>query len=265
MYALSLGTISTPVPVIVRSMVPEVVKRLPPVQVANWPPPDLVAIHWAQGGVIVALIALAVAVITLTRVNKQIVLANQALNQAVEELQVTRESNNLVRQDLEFSRTQAFFVSRRAKLALSHNQKRIEHVTSQFGTEQPEIGITVRLWMFNDGDVTARDATLFLWLPWPEWGVPEWDGIHNPEKPFAAQGLRAIANVRIGTKPYWHVSADIPFPTYPGVERLALTFQAILPLPYKGDLLWRIGYDDGIQPPASEPEGRLRFNLVRKS
>lgn len=233
--------------------------------VGNWPPPDLTSVHWAQAGVAIAAVALIVAIITLTRVNRQIAIANETLTQAKAELKLAQDSNELLTQDLGFSRTQAAFVARRAKLALGHDRHRVGRRIGSVDTGEPETQIPVSLWIFNDGDMTARDCTIFLWLPWPEWKVPGWDGVLNPEKPFATQGLKVIANVKVDDRRYWHVSADVPFPTYPSVERLALTFQAVLPLPYEGDLLWRIGYDDGMQPPINEPQGRLRFQTIRKS
>ena len=128
------------------------------------------------------------------------------------------------------------------------------------GERDPET-ITINLWLYNEGDRTARDATIFLWLPWPEWRVPGWNGILNPETYFKDQGFRTIANVPLDGRRYWHVAFDVPFPTYPGVERLAHTFQVVVPIGFKGDVLWRVGYDDGIEPPQSNPEGRLNFNV----
>jgi hypothetical protein len=60
------------VPVIVRSMPPEVVKSLPPVAVSHMPPPDFGSVLLSVAGIVIALAALAVASITLQRVNKQI-------------------------------------------------------------------------------------------------------------------------------------------------------------------------------------------------
>ena len=103
---------------------------------------------------------------------------------------------------------------------------------------------------------------LLLWFP-KGWRVPDWDGLTNPGPAFAAQGMTVVANVPIGTERFERVTADIPAPTYPSIERLALSFTAILPVDFDGHLLWRVVWDDGVSPPLSEPEGRLWFQTVR--
>lgn len=262
-----LSLVATPVPVIVRSMTPEVIKSLPPevikslppVDVHSMPPPDswtAIGIGAAVVAAVFAIIAVIVAVVTVRKINEQ-------LKRADEQLDLARRELKLVEADLAYSRQQADYISRRAKLRLFHNRQRIESLYMQ--TEQTEeLQCEIRLWLFNDGNNTARDASIFLWLP-KGWKVPGWDGIHNPEGYFAQQGLKAIANVPVGSDRYWHVVADVPFPTYPGVERLALSFQAVVRVGFDGQVLWRVGFDDGIEPPYSEPEGRLHFVVQKKT
>lgn len=237
--------------------VPVVVRSMPPAPTSPGSDP------WEQSAVVIALITMVVAVVTLLGVLRQIKVANDNLTLSQLELQTTRESNELVRQDLQFSRTQADFVSRKATLSLHQNEQRIEHAVKQFRSREPYVHAPISLWIFNDGNKTARDAKVSLWLPYPEWKVSDWDGIHNPKVPFAAQGLTSIKNVEIERKRHWLVTVDLSSPTYPNVPYIAHTFMAVLPLPYEGDLLWQIGYDDGIAPD-SEPYGRIRFRIVRK-
>ncbi len=229
---------------------------MPPVVVAN--PPDST---WEHGGVIASFAAMIIAIFTLMGVGYQIFIANRTLDKTTEELALTRQSNEFIKQDLEYSRTQATFVSQKARLSLHHDRRRINHVVSFVDKDKSSVNLEIRLWLFNDGDRTARDATMFLWLPWPDWKVPEWDGKVRPDVFFTAQGLKTIANVEVDGKRYWHVSVDLGFPTYPGVERMAHSFIALVPVPYEGDMLWRIGYDDGIEPPADAPPARMRFRV----
>jgi len=253
-------------PVVVRSAVPEVIKSLPPVQVSNFPN-DAVA-WWTLYAAITAAV---VALLTLAAVGWQIWLAAEALRQAQKELvaaehqlKVTEQSNALVLEELGYSRTQAQDVRRKAKLSLWNNRHRIESYHLVVNGDEERQTITVNLWLFNEGERTARDATIFLWLPWPEWSIPYWNGFSNPVEPFAEQGFRVIANVPVNGRKYWNVAVDVPFPTYPHVERLALTFEMVVPVPYSGSVLWRVGYDDGIEPPPSEPERQLSFNIFRR-
>jgi hypothetical protein len=266
MIALLFAATSTPLPVVVRSMVPEVVKSLPPVQVSNFPS-DAVA-WWTLYAAIAAAV---VALLTLAAVGWQIWLAAEALRQAQKELvaaetqlKVTEQSNALVLEELEYSRTQAQDVRRKAKLSLWNNRHRIGAYYLVVTSEEQVEEITVNLWLYNEGERTARDATIFLWLPWPEWKVPDWNGISNPVEPFAEQGFRVIANVPLNNRRYWNVAVDVPFPTYPRVERLALTFKMQVPVPFDGSVLWRVGYDDGIEPPPGEPERLLNFHIFRR-
>lgn len=230
------------------------------VKVVNFPPtpkPDTSSLDAAWqavrvGGigdgiaVFAVVISIIIAVVTLNKVNKQ--------------LRLNRESNDAVLEDLEYSRKQVAYISRKAKLELCHNRQRIEFKVDLVRDDVVESTTEINLWLFNDGDNTARDCTLFLWLP-AKWKVPNWNGILNPAEPFKAQGLKVIANVPLDGKRYWYVAVDVPFPTYPGMARIAHKFEAVLPVGFEGDMLWRIGYDDGIAPPANEPEGRLRFEL----
>jgi hypothetical protein len=147
---------------------------------------------------------------------------------------------------------------------LYQNDHQVPYVQRLFGSTDPEVTVEINLWLYNSGNKTARDAKLFLWLPWPDWKVPDWDGRINPKDFFATQGLQVIKNEEIDKRRYWHATVDLSSPSYPGVSYIAHTFRVVSPLPYDGEMLWRIGYDDGITPAAELPPARMRFMIVRK-
>lgn len=212
------------------------------VKVVNFPKPDTSSLDASRQAVIVGgigdgiaviavVVTIIIAVITLNRVNAQLIL--------------NRESNDAVLEDLGYSRKQAAYISRKAKLELWHNRQRVPFKVDLVSDDRVESTVNINLWLFNEGDNTARDCTLFLWLP-SEWKVPGWNGIVNPGMAFGIQGLKAIARVPLDGKHYWYVAVDVASPTYPGMPRIAHAFEAILPVGFEGDMLWRIGYDDGI-------------------
>lgn len=127
-------------------------------------------------------------------------------------------------------------------------------------TEAKRHPIAIDLWLFNSGNRTARDASVFLFLP-DSWRVPGWEGALIERKFFEHQGLKIIGPATIDGKRYWHVSAHVTSPTYPGIENLAHSFIALVPADSKADVLWRVGCDDGVNPPQNEPEGRLPFHV----
>jgi hypothetical protein len=228
-------------------MPPEVVKSLP------GPDPWIAFV----APLFIGAAGLAIGIWTLSRVYAQIRIAARSFRLAAKELALTRASNALVQQDLEFSREQVRYISRKAKLELWHNDKKGPDLYSSTESDD-EIETGLRLWLFNEGNNTARDAAIFLWLP-RSWRVPGWDGLHHPEQAFRAHGLTYIANVELYGKRWLHIVYDVPFPTYPHVQRLALTFPVIVPVGFNGRMLWRVGFDDGIEPPPDKEHGSLHY------
>jgi hypothetical protein len=69
-----------------------------------------------------------------------------------------------------------------------------------------------------------------------------------------------IGDVEIDGVLYEHVSLYVQSPTYPGVESVAYSFLAVVPMTSR-DVLWRVAYDDGITPSQHEPPGRMTFKV----
>lgn len=231
-----------PLPVSIRSMSPETIRALPHVFVDNWPKESIV--WWTLYAAIAAgIIALA----TLAAVVYQIWLGRQELK--------------AVRDDLELSRKQLSYIERRAKLKLRVSDSDVSSM--HWISDDDEVEGTVRLWLHNDGDNTARTASLILGMP-EAWKPPGWDGIHDAAPHFEAQGLKLISNrpTESGGR-CWYVTAEVGSPIYPGMVVLAKEFKMVLPQGFFGDLLWRVGYDDGVEPPRGKPSGRLQFSVGR--
>lgn len=168
-----------------------------------------------------------------------------------------RQELKAVRDDLELSRKQMTYIERKAKLKLRVSDSDVSsvHWVDTAGEAQGR----VRLWLHNSGDNTARSATIILLMP-ESWKPPGWDGVHDAAPAFARQGLKLISN-----RPTehdgrcWWLTSEVASPVYPGVALLAKEFEIIIPQGFKGDLLWRVGYDDGIEPPPNEASGRLHY------
>ena len=95
--------------------------------------------------------------------------------------------------------------------------------------------------------------------------IGDMPGLSNgdPGPFFAAQGLKLISNrptERDGR--CWWVTVQTDVPIYPGVPQFVKEFKIRVPQGFYGDLLWRVGYDDGIEPPNDQPPGRLSFRVV---
>jgi hypothetical protein len=151
--------------------------------------------------------------------------------------------------------------AKRANLTLCSNRNRIPYHVQGFRSMRPgdDASVNTHLFVFNDGDATAESATLHLWLPFPEWRVPGWDGLHNPKTLFAEQGLSFIARQHKDERTYSYVTMDLKEPVYPGSWR-ELSFIATVALPFEGDILWRLVYGDGTQPKDRDANG-LTFRL----
>jgi hypothetical protein len=171
-----------------------------------------------------------------------------------------RQELNAVRDDLALSRKQIAYIERRAQLKLRVSDGDVANM--QWISDSTEAEGTLRLWLHNDGKNTARSATIILLMP-DCWKPPGWDGIHDAGPAFAQQGLKLISN-----RPTehdgrcWWITAEVTSPIYPGIPTLAKEFKIIIPQGFDGDLLWRIGYDDGIEPPPDKPSGRLHYSVV---
>lgn len=109
MLHLVLAALSSPVPVIVRSMPPEVVKSLPPVAIRSTPGPDMFAALGIVAAVLAALfsgIAIRIAVKTLQKIDEQLGVGNKQLERADRQLSIAEDELRVVSEDLDASREQ---------------------------------------------------------------------------------------------------------------------------------------------------------------
>ncbi|HEY5095889.1 MAG TPA: hypothetical protein VII69_12310, partial [Candidatus Eremiobacteraceae bacterium] len=215
------------------------------------------------GAVIVALITLGLVAWQIRLAKKALKASTDALDLAKDELRVTRESNDLVREDLEFSRKQSTYLNRAARLVVSAHDRDndVSHVTPRNSERKGSFYQTLLL--TNDGDKTARDATILLWIPSEFDPVENYDYKH-PDRVFGEYGFKYIANVGDESgKRYWHMAYDVPFPIYPGAPpRIVNRFTLWAAVPTTDFILWRITYDDGITPPQKLPPGRLGVTTI---
>lgn len=235
-----------------------------PVLVKNWPAPDATSLRWAEVAVAVALVTLFFVWRQICLAKKALKLTKEALDLAVEELRITKESNDLVREDLAFSRTQTEYLNRHAELFVSARYRDIDVHQITVPNENGK-GLTHhRLFLSNDGLKTARDATLLLWIPTEFDPIDKYD-LKHPDQRFGAFGFKYIANVEVENKKrYWHMTYDVPFPIYPGApSRLVVEFRLWVPVPTADFILWRATYDDGIAPPLNQPHGRIGVTTIR--
>lgn len=200
----------------------------------------------ATWGEIGSAVAALIAAVTLVFVCVQIYLATEALKLAKKEFDAVRE-------DLEYTKQQTAIINRRAILDLRNKRQRIMTLDSLSTKPRgPEMEIVLSL--FNSGRRTARDASIFLWLP-VSWEVPGWDTMLD-----RAQGLRLVDWTRIDGQSYRHFRFDCPSPVYPEIETIVHTFSVVAHHESEEDeLLWRVAYDDGITPEQNESYGRLAF------
>ncbi len=188
----------------------------------------------------------------------------EALDLTREALEVARKEFDAVTEDLKYTREQAAIMNRTSRPSLCHNEARGQSLSSVFSTSEPEYELEVELWLFNDGAKTVRDATIFLWLP-SSWRPTAWNGTGFPEQAFRDLGLNLNSIAIIDGKSYWYVTLDVPFPTYPGIQRRVHRSELVMPADEQYNLLWRVGCDDGMFPPQEEPRGRLNRSVMRYS
>lgn len=224
-----------------------------PVNVTNWPPPDVTSLHWAEAGVIFAAVAALAALITLACVAWQIALAKDALKLAKHELKATndtlglakteldlatqgldetRRSNEMVKESLEYTRSQAKEFSKRARLEaftlnpIVGNYPRNQTLYSQF-------------FIVNRGDRGATNAVFRLLMP-PGVGF-------GPAYQFKKE-WRILPNWNDGTHVYEVLERDIQQPLPPKCVVQFTVMELMLVGDWKVEPLYQLMYDDGVTP-----------------
>jgi hypothetical protein len=146
------------VPVIVRSMPPEVVKSLPPVAVSHMPPPDFGSVLLSVAGIVIALAALAVASITLQRVNKQIGIAT-------EELDAVKKDFKLSQDQFDLSQKQFGEIMRRPRLDVRMVRFGDSTALDTFSDMSRARIVGLSFFVTNSGNAVARDILVEVFVP----------------------------------------------------------------------------------------------------
>lgn len=223
------------------------------VTVANWPSPDVTSLHWAEAGVFVSLVAAAIGLITLLRVNRQIALANDALILAKDELKATsdtlelakteldltsqglaetRRSNKMVEESLEYTRAQQREVAKRARLEAFS----LLPLPGNYPRNQT---MWVSLHVLNCGNKGASSALLRLLLP---------PGIIPDAGSMITAGWRTLPTWNSGTAEYSMFECDLSQPMFPKTVVKVHTLQFTPVGNPTQRALYQIVYEDGATP-----------------
>ncbi len=183
-------------------------------------------------------------------------------------LETAKRELKLVSDDLEFSKQQVAYLNRHASLSLRFDSG-FEQTNYVDASQQVDDGatrrwVTARLFLHNNGDKTARDASVILLIP-PECRPYAWFGqqFPNPTEWYRRFGYHFVKNEEFEEGRRDRVLFQASTPIYAGLPSQIADLTLVVPTleKWSSDIRWQIACDDGTTP-VGGAFGILTFDVV---